>query len=130
MWFNPIMDEVWTEGFHPGIEDAGYKALRIDRHPHNNRIDDEIIVKIKESKFLVADFTARRGGVYFEAGFALGLGKPVIWTVREPELRKIHFDTRQYCFIPWTCDNLPKLREDLRLRIEATIGKGPLAGKG
>jgi hypothetical protein len=129
MWFNPTMDKVWAEAFALGIEDAGYNALRIDKHQHNNRIDDEIIVKIKESRFLVADFTARRGGVYFEAGFALGLGKPVIWTVREEELSKIHFDTRQYAFVTWKCDDLPKLRRDLQFRIEATIGKGPLATK-
>jgi hypothetical protein len=129
MWFNSIMDKVWDEAFLPGIADAGYRALRIDKHQHNNRIDDEIIVKLKECRFLVADFTARRGGVYFEAGFALGLGKPVIWTVRVEELKKIHFDTRQYAFVTWKCDDLPKLRQDLQFRIEATIGKGPLVIK-
>ena len=126
MWFNPTMDKVWTDALYPGIEDAGYHALRIDKHQHNNRIDDEIIVKIKECKFLVADFTARRGGMYFEAGFALGQGKPVIWVVREEELSRIHFDARQYSFITWNSDDLLKLRRNLQLRIEATIGKGPL----
>ena len=29
---------------------------------------------------VVADFTGHRGGVYFEAGFARGLGIPVVWT--------------------------------------------------
>jgi len=125
MWFNPIMDDVWTKALYPGIEDAGYRPLRIDEHQHNNRIDDEIIVKIKECKFLVADFTSRRGGVYFEAGFALGLGKPVIWTIRERELKRVHFDTRQYCFVPWDFGDLSKFRRDLQFRIEATIGKGP-----
>ena len=129
MWFNPSMEEVWTEGFYPGTADAGYHALRIDKHQHNNRIDDEIIVKIKECKFLVADFTGGRGGVYFEAGLALGQGKPVIWVVREDELNSIHFDNRQYCFITWKPGELPKLRRDLHLRIEATIGKGPLVSR-
>jgi nucleoside 2-deoxyribosyltransferase len=120
------MDAVWNEAVSPGIADAGYKAFRIDKHQHNNRIDDEIIVKIKGSKFLVADFTGGRGGVYFEAGFAMGLGKPVIWTVERDELQHIHFDNRQYCFITWHSAELPNFRNALRLRIEATIGKGTI----
>ncbi len=37
-------------------------------------------------RFMIADFTGHRGGVYFEAGFAHGLGIPVIWTCREDQL--------------------------------------------
>jgi hypothetical protein len=125
MWFNEKMNGVWTDAIYPAVVDSGYTPIRIDKHQHNNRIDDEIIVKIRESKFLVADFTGNRGGVYFEAGYALGLGKQVIWVVEATELDEIHFDTRQYSFIRWDRTNLPELRNGLRLRIEATIGKGP-----
>ena len=71
------------EGLRRGIEDAGYQALRIDKKEDVVKIDDEIISEIRRSRFLVADFTqgndGARGGVYFEAGFALGLGIPVIF---------------------------------------------------
>lgn len=40
-----------------------------------NRIDDEIIGRIRASRFIVADFTGHRPGVYFEAGMMLGLGR-------------------------------------------------------
>jgi hypothetical protein len=73
----------------------------------------------------VADFTGERGGVYFEAGFALGLGRQVIWTVREDVLDKVHFDNRQYNFIVWKSSGLDKFAERLGLRIEATVGRGP-----
>jgi hypothetical protein len=51
---------------------------RVDqKHHHLNKVDDEIIAEIRRSRFLVADFTCEpgkvRGGVYFEAGFAMGL---------------------------------------------------------
>ena len=55
------------------ISGAGYKPVRIDKHQHNNRIDDEIVAAIRQSRFVVADFTQQRGGVYFEAGLAMGL---------------------------------------------------------
>jgi len=126
MWFNPSMNIVWEQAFYPAIERAGYSPLRIDKKEHNNKIDDEIMASIRGARFIIADFTGERGGVYFEAGFANGLGKPVIWTVRHDWLEKIHFDTRQFNHITWTEDKLGDLRDALALRIEATIGKGPL----
>ncbi|MCH8029393.1 MAG: hypothetical protein IH874_05635 [Candidatus Dadabacteria bacterium] len=124
MWFDQKLDNAYSEAIRPGIVDAGYKPLRIDKHEHINKIDDEIIAQIRRSKFIVSDFTGQRGGVYFEAGYALGLGLPVIWLCEEIELEKIHFDNRQYNFLPWEHDNLPELREKLQFRIEATIGRG------
>jgi nucleoside 2-deoxyribosyltransferase len=59
-------------------------------------LDDEIIASIRGAKFLVADFTGQRNGVYFEAGFMLGLGRPVIWICKKEDLKNVHFDTRQY----------------------------------
>jgi nucleoside 2-deoxyribosyltransferase len=91
---------------------------------HNNRIDDEIAAMIRRSKFIVADFTGRRGGVYFEAGFALGMGLPVIWVCSKDELKDVHFDTRQYNFIVWEEGKLEECKKALQYRIEATIGRG------
>ena len=105
---------------------AGYEPKRIDRHPHNQKIDDEIIAMIRRSKFVIADLTGQRGGVYFEAGFAMGLGREVIWTCCKDELDKheIHFDTRQYYFVTWEPDKLSDFQERLHNRIEAIVGKG------
>ena len=98
MWFDKSIDPAW-KAIEAGIRNAGYEPLRIDRKEHNNKIDDEIVVGIRRSKFLVADFTDHRGGVYFESGLANGLGLPVVWLCRKDELEKAHFDTRQYNFI-------------------------------
>ena len=121
MWFNDEMISIWEEGLSKGIEDAGYLAFRIDNKEHNDKICDEIIAEIRRSKFVVADFTKNRGGVYFEAGFALGLGIPVIWTVRQDFLKEegVHFDTRQYNHIDYNTPD--ELRNRLSNRIRATI---------
>ena len=119
MWFAPEMQEYYTSGIHPAIEGTGFKPLRIDRKEHNNKICDEIIFEIKRSRFLVADFTGERGGVYFEAGYAHGLGIPVIWIVHESEIDKVHFDTRQYNHI--TYNSSEDLKEKLMNRVKATI---------
>jgi hypothetical protein len=82
MWFDSSMGDAYKNGFVPAIDKAGYKPLRIDKKHHVNKIDDEILAEIRRSRFVVSDFTCEsskvRGGVYFEAGFAMGLGIPVI----------------------------------------------------
>lgn len=120
MWFDKSMDDFWERGFTPAIEDDGrFIAIRIDRKDFNGKICDEIIAEIRKSKFLVADFTGQRGGVYYEAGFAHGLGIPVIFTAKNEELEKLHFDTRQFNHIGY---NTPEeLKDLLRNRIRATI---------
>ena len=129
MWFGPTIDDAWEKGIRPGIEDSGYEPIRIDKTEFNDRIDDEIIAEIRRSRFLVADFTqdgdGARGGVYYEAGFAHGLGLPVIFTCRKDVIDEglIHFDTRQYNHIVWTTPE--ELRKRLAERVAATIGDGP-----
>jgi nucleoside 2-deoxyribosyltransferase len=123
MWFSEELSEVWSNGFEPAIFDSGYDPLRIDKFEHVNKIDDEIIAQINASRFLVADFTGHRGGVYFEAGYALGIGIPVFWTCKDDELDKLHFDIRQYNCINWTTE--AELRSRLDSRIRAVLGPGP-----
>jgi nucleoside 2-deoxyribosyltransferase len=100
--------------------------MRVDKKEHANKIDDEIIAEIRRSAFLVADFTGHRGGVYFEAGFAMGLGLPVIWMCRRDDVKNLHFDIRQYNCIDWS--DPEELAVRLQQRIEATLGCGPLIG--
>lgn len=126
MSFKPELKPVSESGLYPGIEKAGYKPLRIDRKDHNNRIDDEIVAEIRKSRFVVADLTGKNAGAYFEAGFAMGLGKPVIWTCQQSEIDEgnVHFDTRQYSIVSWEPDKLDDFAKRLTQRIEATIGRG------
>ncbi len=122
MWFDHERDAV-KDSIQSAIAASGYVPIRIDKVEHVNRIDDEIIARIRRSKFLVADFTGQRNGVYFEAGFMLGLGRPVIWLCKKSELDKVHFDTRQYNMIDY--QDVKELESRLQFRIEAIMGKGP-----
>ena len=144
MWFDDTVQDAYEKGMDVAIRKAGYKPLRIDLVEHNNKICDEIVANIKRSRFVVSDFTCGqyetteineetgkavlrsepRGGVYFEAGLAQGLGIPVIWTCRNDMIDQVHFDTRQYNHIVWSSPE--DLAEKLQVRIEAVIGDGPL----
>jgi hypothetical protein len=85
MWFNDVTHAAYNDGIELAIRDSGYRALRIDKKEHNNKIDDEIIAEIRRSKFLVADFTCEKEKVR-----------------GEESLGDVHFDTRQYNHIVWT----------------------------
>lgn len=90
MWYADEMKAVYENAIRPAIEfiEAGqdaprFRSVRVDSVEHVNDINDEMIAQIRRSKFLVCDLTGYRGGVYFEAGFAYGLGLPVIYTCRQ-----------------------------------------------
>ena len=115
---------IFDDGIEPAIEiDCKMKAVRIDLVPHNDNIVDKIIAEIRTCQFMVADFTGNKAGVYFEAGFAKGLGREVIWTCREDDFENIHFDIAQFSHIVWKD---PKdLRTRLAYKIKATIPGAP-----
>ena len=125
MWFDKSTDDLYANAIEPAIESAMYDPLRIDRHEHVNRIDDEIIGQIRRSRFMVADFTGQRYGVYFEAGMMMGLGRTVIWLCDKKELGegKLHFDVRQFNFIAY--ESVEDAKKRLYNRILAIEGEGP-----
>jgi len=122
MSFQPDLNEIYSNGFQIALVNSGYDSTRMDKIEHINRIDDEIINQINTSRFVVADFTGHRGGVYFEAGYAMGIGLPIFWTCRKDEMAGLHFDIRQFNCIDW--DTPEDLAQRLQSRIESVLGKG------
>jgi nucleoside 2-deoxyribosyltransferase len=123
MWFDSSQDFA-RDAIKGAIASAGYSPIRMDEVEHINKIDDEIIARIRRSRFLVADFTGQNQGVYFEAGYMLGLGRPVFWVCSDSEFKKVHFDARQYNTIVYS--DVEELKSKLQFRIESILGKGPI----
>lgn len=121
MSFDRALLPVYKNAIAPAIEATGYRPYRVDSSLHLDRIDAKIIAEIRNSRFVIADVTQQKAGVYYEAGFAYGLGLPVIWSVRHDDFKNVHFDTRQYSHIVW--QSKPELREKLEDFILATIGR-------
>jgi nucleoside 2-deoxyribosyltransferase len=141
MWFHRDMETVYDDALEPALRACGYKPYRVDRDEHNNRIDDRIIANIRASSLFVADLTGMRPNVFYEAGFAYGLGIPVLLTCNKsflgvyvdtaPEsenprlehatwfdqVSKSAFDLRQYNMLSW--DSHATLRVGLEARIRA-----------
>lgn len=156
MWLDARMDEVYEKAIKPAIEfieegqtEPRYHAVKIDNVEHINDINDEIIAAIRRSRFMVCDLTGYRGGVYFEAGFAYGLGLDVIYTCRKDWTKDeflindrgkqisflydsnknqigvkkegVHFDLAHRNRIEWEANKLDEFRDNLEKRIKAVI---------
>jgi hypothetical protein len=120
MKFNPEMLALWSSAFAPAIRRAGFDPQLASDPPHNQPIDARTIAGLKGSRFVVADVTWANPGVYFEAGYALGHGRPIIWTRRQDRMTEdMHFDTRQFSHILWK--DAAHLEGELYYRIVATI---------
>jgi hypothetical protein len=117
MSFDEGLKFAYLNGIEPAIRKAGYNPKRIDFVEHNEYIPYKIIAEIRQSRIMVADFTGQKSGVYFEAGFAMGLNIPVIWTCMADEIDQCHFDTKQFSHIVW--QKPEDLKEKLENRIRA-----------
>ena len=126
LWVNKKTDLLWEKGIKPAVYYAGYEPYRVDKDRKVEKIDNEIFVKILESNFVISDFTGQRPNVYYEAGFAKGLGKKVIWTCKEREikLKRVGFDIRQYSFLTWEDSSLNEFSEKLYYTILEFVGRG------
>jgi len=118
MWFDPSMKEI-EKAIKEAIIETGYLHMKIDEKEHNNQIVPEILYEIRNSDFIVADLTENRGGVYYEAGYALGIGKEVIVSVNVDK-EKPHFDVAQKSQVRYKTPE--ELKKKLINRITATVG--------
>ncbi len=126
MSFDPSLEEAYEQGIKKAVEeDCKMTSIRVDKvgacdkEGYSQKICDRILAEIRRCQFAVADFTTHNRGAYFEAGFALGLGRLVIWTCQEDEIKTAHFDTRQYPHIVWR--DAADLRRQLAERIQALM---------
>ena len=120
------VDAIYDEIIDPVVTTSGLRPQRVDRVEHNDDIDDAIIELINSSALCIVDLTYARPSVYYEAGYAHGLGIPVIYLARSDHFRpriddphgnlKVHFDLQMKNIIRWTKPG-PDLAQRLRSRI-------------
>jgi hypothetical protein len=115
------LDHVIESCFRPAVSQAGFRLLLLEDEPKAGSIDDRIRVEIQKSRFLIADLTHASNGAYWEAGYAEGLQKPVIYTCRSDAFDRIHFDTNHLLTVKWTLADLAVAEEKLKATIRATL---------
>lgn len=90
-----------------------------DTTSHDEKISDKIISEIKSSRILIADLTHHSQNVYYEIGYAMGMGIPVILTCKKGFMEKVAFDISQYPVFEW--EDKDELKEKIKNRVKVLL---------
>jgi hypothetical protein len=117
------LNTILYETFKPAVLQTGFELQLLSDTPRAGLIDDRLRIEIQAADFIIADLSHDNPGAYWEAGYAEGLGKPVIYTCEKNKFDndKTHFDTNHHLTIIWDSDNPMQSGEDLKATIRATL---------
>ncbi len=94
---------------------------RADDYETSGDITEEVKEAIERGEYIIADLTGERPNVYYEVGYAEGIGhseRSIILTARNGT--KVHFDVRQHRVIFY--ENQRELKRKLRERFKSITG--------
>jgi len=92
---------------------CGIHAERADEPQSNEKITDRILESIRKAEYVIVDLTGSRPNVFYEAGYAQGLGKTPIYVARIDT--PLEFDLKDYPIIFFR--NMKELRDGLEKRL-------------
>ena len=76
------LDNVVNGCFKGAVKRAGFVLRPMTEGQPAGLIDDQLRVALRTSRLAIADLSHGNHGAYWEAGFAEGLGRPVIYTCK------------------------------------------------
>jgi hypothetical protein len=104
--FNDTMDDVYDNVYQPAgsSQELSCPIHRVKDVDHVDRIDDRILNMIEGATIVIVDLTdaKRNFNVALEAGYAMALGKPIIWTMRKTKGKiNLPFDIHTHNLMTW-----------------------------
>ena len=122
MSFKKEFDELFKV-YHAVCNELGFEAVRTDKVYSLEKILPRILNGIRHSAFVIADVTETSPNVFYEIGFAEGLGRPVIATAKEGT--KLPFDIVDTPVTFWSSlDDLREKLVPLISEVKRELGKG------
>lgn len=125
MKFNdPELERLVTDVIKPGIKAAlDYDVVDLRNVARAGVIDNILREQIRDAAFVLVDLTHDNSGAYWEAGYAEGLGKPVIYLCERAKFdaAKTHFDTNHCNTVIWTSDEELVFMTELNATIRRSL---------
>lgn len=123
MQFTDEYTALYREVIQPVCSHFGYEVIRGDNVYTNGLIIEDIARSIRECSIVIADITPNNANVYYELGFAHGIGKPAI-LLSDRNREKLPFDISGFrlLFYDNTIGGKGAVEESLRKHLEAIRG--------
>lgn len=121
-------DKRFTDTFRPAIEEAGLEPYRVDQDPKVEVPIEAIEEGIREAAICLADITTDNPNVWYELGYAIAAGKPVVMVCsNERKEGRYPFDIQHRTVVGYQSDSssdFELLKKEIIQRIEALLIKG------
>ncbi len=110
-----ILDPFVQSHIKPAVAELGLELRDMRDGARAGVIDNLIRIDIRDAAFVIADLTHDNAGSYWEAGYAEGLGKPVLYICEKSKFGsvKTHFDTNHSTTVQWDADDPEAFKRDL-----------------
>ena len=123
-------DNELAANFYKNFLTPALKEFKLDLKDlrDSSKIDSLLVAQmeaeIRQSKFLIADITPVDGkhnaNVYWEAGLARGLDKPVLYLCEASKFEKLPFDTNGFLHVKYDLSSEEKVKDAIK-EIQAKI---------
>ena len=122
MPFMPELDDVYHLGIREVVRELGASCERADEMQYTGSVIEKIHACIQASDAVIAEVSSPNANVYYEIGYAQGLGKPVVLVTRD--IHGTGFDLRSYNHVTYSSIM------DLRQRLSGLLQELHAIGRG
>ena len=123
---NGPFDKRYEDVFVPAIKAADLEPYRVDRDPSAMIPIEQIEEGIRRADACLADISTNNPNVWFELGYAIAAGKPVILVCEYQQDRRFPFDIQHRAVIIYkteSASDFDLLKTNITKRLQAAISK-------
>lgn len=121
---DPVLDPFVSTVVKPAVTSIGYELIDLRDVAQAGIIDNVLREQIRDAAFVLVDLTHANNGAYWEAGYAEGLGKPVLYLCERDvfNAKSTHFDTNHCTTVLWQADAPANFTAELVATLRRSLG--------
>ena len=119
-----VLDPFVSDVIKPAVSTLGFDLVDMRDVAEAGVIDNVMRARIRDAAFVLVDLTHANEGAYWEAGYAEGLGKPVLYLCNNEvfEEEGTHFDTNHCTTVLWDPEQPEQFTKDLIATLRRSLG--------
>jgi hypothetical protein len=119
-----ILDPFVSDVIKPAVSTLGFDLVDMRDTAEAGIIDNVMRARIRDAAFVLVDLTHANEGAYWEAGYAEGLGKQVLYLCNKAvfDEKGTHFDTNHCTTVKWDPDNADAFTQELLATLRRSLG--------